>query len=53
MWTPNILTTALALYLWRVMRTDAPSRAVILFSRMASAARKRFRSRTDSGPQQV
>ena len=53
MWTPNILTTALALYLWSLMHADTPSRAVMLLGRMASGARNRFRRRTHSEPKQV
>ncbi|NTW35221.1 MAG: LptF/LptG family permease, partial [Syntrophobacteraceae bacterium] len=53
MWTPNILTTALALYLWSLMHADTPSRAVMLLGRMASGARNRLRRRTHSKPEQV
>jgi len=53
MWTPNILTTALALYLWRVMHADTPSRAAMLLGRMASGARNHLRRRTHSEPEQV
>lgn len=53
MWTPNILTTALALYLWSLMHADTPSRAVMLLGRMASGARNRLRRRTHSEPEQV
>jgi lipopolysaccharide export system permease protein len=53
MWTPNILTTILALYLWRVMHADTPPRAFVLLSRMASAARRVLPGRTRPRPKQV
>ncbi len=52
-WTPNILTTLLALYLWRLMQVESVSKTFILFSRTAAAARKHLRGRTHAGPKQV
>ncbi len=51
-WTPNILTTLLALYLWRLTHAESIPRAFILFSRAAASARKHLR-RTHSSPEQV